>query len=102
MTTDKEKAASSKETALQNSHAKYTGNNTAAQRARLLLALRKRPLSTLEIRRELDILGVAQRVLELRRRGYKIITHWREEATDCGKLHRVALYVLLGEAQSCK
>jgi hypothetical protein len=32
--------------------------------------------------------------LELRRRGYLIDTVWIERPTDCGKLHRVALYVL--------
>jgi hypothetical protein len=46
----------------------------------------------------LDILGVAPRILELRRAGYKILTHWRDEPTDCGKLHTVAFYVLVREA----
>ena len=39
----------------------------------------------------------AARILELKRRGFDILTHWVLEATDCGKLHRVALYVLMRE-----
>ncbi|MBK9161253.1 MAG: helix-turn-helix domain-containing protein [Nitrosomonadales bacterium] len=51
-------------------------------------------IDTLTARSELDILCPAARVLELRRRGYPIDTVWIERPTDCGKLHRVALYVL--------
>jgi hypothetical protein len=85
--------ANSKNKQLNNTH-----NSAASQRQILLAALRKAPMSTLEIRRKLDILGVAPRILELRRAGYKILTHWRDEPTDCGKLHTVAFYVLVREA----
>jgi len=77
-----------------------TGNSARAQRQRLLNALKNCPLNTIEIRRDLDILGVAPRVFELRNRGNEILTHWHYEATDCGKMHRVALYVLVKESQS--
>ncbi len=93
---EKEKAAPTTKTALPKSQTKHSGNSAFAQRLRLLDALRKRPMSTIEIRRELDILGVAQRIMELRCRGYRIDRNWIDVATDCGKLHRVALYALLG------
>jgi len=97
MTIDKRKAAPPRAT-IQNTQAHNSDNSTVVQRQRLLAALKQSPKSTIELRRDLDILGVAPRVLELRRAGYDIITDWRQEPTDCGRLHRVALYVLLGES----
>lgn len=73
------------------------GTDAAAQRARALDAMRSGPKSTIELRRDWDILSPAARVLELRRRGFDILTHWVQQATDCGQLHRVALYVLMRE-----
>lgn len=69
-------------------------NSLAAQRQRILRALRAGPVSTIQARRNLDILCPAARVLELRRAGYRIKTVWVWERTDCGKSHRVGLYVL--------
>jgi hypothetical protein len=75
-----------------------TGDNSAAaQRRKALDLLRCGPKSTLQLRRDGDILAPAARILELRRRGVEIITQWVHQATDCGRLHRVALYVLLRE-----
>jgi len=69
-------------------------NSAHAQRQRLLERLRVSPVSTITARRELDILGVAQRIIELRRH-HKIDTVRTRQQTDCGKVHSVALYVLL-------
>ena len=70
-------------------------NSTEAQRQRLLDALRQSPVSTIVARRNLDILMPAARVHELRHRcGQKIDLVWIEQATECGKLHRVGLYIL--------
>jgi hypothetical protein len=70
-------------------------NSAHAQRQRLLARLRIGPLSTIEARRELDILMPAARVHELRHReGWEIQTLRREEETESGKKHNVALYVL--------
>jgi hypothetical protein len=69
-------------------------NAAAAQRARLMDELRQRPVSTIDARRELDILHPAGRVLELRRAGVPILTYWVTEPTDCGKAHRIARYTL--------
>lgn len=76
-----------------------SGNSTASQRQRLLQALRQRSLSTLDARRELDVMHPAARVMELREAGENIITHWSQEPTECGEVHRVARYVLLSTGQ---
>ena len=70
-------------------------STTAAQRAKLLAALRRGPITTIAARRELDILMPGARVHELRHRGFNIITHWARQHTDAGVSHRVARYVLL-------
>lgn len=69
-------------------------NSAHAQRQRLLEHLKIAPINTVTARRELDILCPAARVLELRRRGYRIETLWIDYKTDCSKVHRVALYIL--------
>ena len=72
-----------------------TGNAAADQRQRLLQRLADGSVSTIETRRDLDILAPAARVFELRHHyGYDIQTVWVRQATDCGRVHRVALYQL--------
>lgn len=93
--TPKNEAASKK--THEESKPTHGDNSAAAQRRKALDLLRSGPKSTLQLRRDGDILAPAARILELRRRGVEIITHWVHQATDCGKLHRVALYVLLCE-----
>lgn len=72
----------------------HSGNSAKAQRDRLQKALRVRPMTTIEIRRDLDILMPAARVFELKRLGERISTFWKRESTESGKSHLVALYVL--------
>lgn len=72
----------------------YSWNGAHAQRQRLLECLKISPVDTVMARRELDILCPAARVLELRKHGHRIDTVWIDRSTDCGKVHRVALYVL--------
>lgn len=82
--------------ALEQSYSYYADQSAAAQRARLLDALRCCPVSTLEARRNLDILMPAARIHELRHAyGYQIDTVWVWQKTELGRPHRVALYVLL-------
>ena len=71
-------------------------NSLAAQRQRLIDRLRVHgSVDTITARRELDILGVAPRVHELRHRfGHEIDMVWVKQPTDCGRVHRVGLYVL--------
>ena len=67
----------------------------AAQRARILAHLQAgRPLTTIQARRELDVLHPGARVLELRRAGWPIAMTWVREATDAGVAHRVGRYWL--------
>lgn len=73
-------------------------SSAAAQRGRVVDMLRTGAKSTLQFRRDGDILAPAARILELRKRGFEIMTQWIMQATDCGKLHRVALYVLIRES----
>ena len=80
-----------------NTNPYYADLSTHAQRARLLDALRCSPITTIEARRALDILMPAARIKELRNRGYQIVTLWTNQATDAGRLHRIAQYVLMGE-----
>ena len=94
----KKKATPNNEAAPNELHPKsMAGNDSAAQRLRALDLLRDGPKSTLQLRRDGDILAPAARVLELKRRGFDILTHWVHQATDASKLHRVALYVLMRE-----
>jgi len=79
---------------LQNIRDKYKGDSSAVQRTRLLEALRLYSLSTLEIRRYLDILHPAGRVQELREEGGDIQTLRQMEFSDAGLPHNVARYVL--------
>lgn len=70
------------------------GNSSHEQRQRLLRSLEARPVSTLHARGPLDVMHPGGRIMELRRMGHQIDTVWIEAETDCGKKHRVALYVL--------
>ena len=94
---EKNKAGGGNHTANHNSPNDHTSNTSNAQRKRLLEALRKRNMTTLQARHKLDILHPGARVFELRKLGHNIVTYRKVEATECGNLHRVAYYVLLGE-----
>lgn len=73
-------------------------NNTLsshAQRARLIQWLEQKPITTLQARHELSVMHPAGRVLELRKMGYDILTHWFVDNDSAGRPHRVARYVLV-------
>lgn len=84
--------------AAQNTQGKYSDNSTHSQCMRLLEALRKHPVTTIEARRDLDILMPAARVFGLKEQGHKINTLWASECTVADRKHRVARYVLVREA----
>lgn len=71
--------------------------DTANQRKRILDWLQSSPLTTLQARKELDIMHPAARVQELKQRGHNIVTHWTNEFTGKAR-HRVACYVLFADA----
>ena len=73
----------------------FHDNSTQAQRNRLLDALRCGPITTVEARRNLDIMMPASRIFELREDGFQIETVWVWQVTDANNAHRVARYVLM-------
>jgi len=75
----------------------FSWNSAKSQCDRLLAALTKGSVSTIEARRDLDVMMPAARVHTLRHKlGKNIITTWVDELTgNGGVLHRVARYVLL-------
>ena len=77
----------------------YADLSAEAQRKRLIDALHCGPVTTIEARRNLDILMPAARVHELKHRhGFDIQTVRVRQETECGKLHSVAKYVLMAGA----
>ena len=74
----------------------YADLSAEAQRKRLIDALRCGPITTIEARRNLDILMPAARIHELKHEhGYDIQTFRIRQETDSGKLHSIAKYVLM-------
>lgn len=67
------------------------------QQQSILARLRQGPMTTLQARQELDVLHPAARVMELRARGHRIVTHWDYDTSGVGRQHRVARYALLAE-----
>ncbi|WP_250865605.1 helix-turn-helix domain-containing protein [Caballeronia sp. INSB1] len=63
----KKNAREQKPTSAEETKAKFTDNTAEGQRQRLLDALKKGPVTTIEARRDLDIMMPAARVFELPR-----------------------------------
>jgi hypothetical protein len=69
--------------------------SSESQRKAILAWLREHgTLTTIQARDELGIMHPGGRVLELRKRGYKIVTHWTITIDKAGTKHREAKYVL--------
>lgn len=94
----KEKATPpEKKAALEMIRSEFKGTASRSQRARLLEALSRYPVTTFEAMRYLDVYHCPARILQLRKQGYKITTHWQTVETEAGEKHRVGLYVLEGQ-----
>jgi hypothetical protein len=92
---EKEKATpSEKKAALEAIRAQFKGTSTHTQCARLLDALARFPVTTYEAMRFLDVYHCPARVLQLRKAGHNIVTHWQTVVTEAGLKHRVGLYAL--------
>lgn len=76
-------------------------SNTINQRVRLLERLQSSSITTLQARKELDIMHPAARIQELRELDHNIITHRKTVHTDQGKHIKVAEYVLLAGGNEC-
>lgn len=81
-----------------NVHGKFNDNSAHSQCMRLLHALREKPITTIEARRDLDILMPAARVFDLKADGHCIHTVWTSGITVNNRKHRIASYVLVREA----
>lgn len=69
------------------------GNSTAVQCERLREALSRHSVTTYEAMRHLDVYDPRARVMQLRRMGHRIDTHWTRCTTECGATHRIGVYV---------
>jgi len=75
-------------------------NSASSQRARILEHFANCPrLSTIEARDEYGILHPCGRVMELRKKGYRIDTNWIAAPDSNGVLHRIGQYVFQGKEQ---
>jgi Helix-turn-helix domain len=88
-----------KKTALKLIRRQYKGASAVKQCERLLAAFASWSINTFEAMRYLDVYHCPARVLQLRKMGYKIVTHWQTIVTEAGEKHRVGLYVLESEAK---
>jgi hypothetical protein len=96
------KAATFTGAAQNKSQMQSIGNDTTAQRNRLLHFLQLHgSLSTIDARHLIDVMHPAARVMELRRQGHDIMTAWAHETTPEGGTHRIARYHLMREASAC-
>lgn len=77
----------------------HKGNDSKTQCLRLRAALSRFAVTTFEAMRYLDVYHAPARVLQLRKAGCTIITHWRTVITEAGEKHRVGLYVLETQVQ---
>ncbi len=92
---EKNKATSpEKKAALEAIRAEFNGTNNCSQAARLFEALSRFSITTFEAMRYLDVYHCPARVLQLRKQGHHITTHWQTVVTEAGEKHRVGLYVL--------
>ena len=95
----KEEATSpEKKAALEAIRAEFSGSSGHSQSARLLAALPRFAITTFEAMRYLDVYHCPARILQLRKQGHCITTHWQTVITEAGVKHRVGLYVLEGRA----
>ena len=74
--------------------AAHPGNTCTVQCARIRAALSRFSLTTFEAMRHLDCYDPRARVMQLRKAGECIDTHWTRVITEAGHSHRVGVYVL--------
>ncbi|HAT1995465.1 TPA: transcriptional regulator [Legionella pneumophila] len=78
-------------------------NSLLAQHKRILKHFKNSPtLSTFEARDKYGIPHPSGRVLELRKKGYLIDTHWVYQTDNNGVVHRIGLYLYRGRKETQK
>ena len=87
-----------------NLNKKLLDTSSSSQRNRILdwFSNIKPRLNTIEARDQLAIMSPASRILELRRKGYRITLHWIDEIDPLGVKHRIAQYVYMGRNEDEK
>ena len=93
---EKRTTSPEKKAALEAIRTEFTGTTTSTQCARLLEALARFPVTTFEAMRYLDVYHCPARILQLRKAGHRIATHWQTVVTEAGEKHRVGLYMREG------
>ena len=83
-----------KQAALEAIRLAHPGTSGKTQCLRILAALAKFSITTYEATRYLDCYDARARVVQLRKDGAVIVTHWRTIETESGAKHRVGLYAL--------
>lgn len=80
----------------------HQGNAATTQAQRLLTALKTvGTLSTIEIRKHLDILAPAARIFDLRyRQNQNIALSWDSTETEAGVKHKIGRYSLVNQADN--
>jgi Helix-turn-helix domain len=96
---EKNATSPEKKAALEAIRKEFNGADSRSQLARLLEALSRFPLTTFEAMRYLDVYHCPARILQLRKQGERISTHWQTVVTEAGEKHRVGLYVLESHGQ---
>lgn len=92
---EKEKATPpEKRAALEAIRDEFKGTQGSTQAARLLEGLSRFSITTFEAMRYLDVYHCPARILQLRKQGHKIETHWQTVITEAGERHRVGLYAM--------
>lgn len=75
---------------------RHIGLAASVQRDRLLDALQTcGHITTFEGSRHLDLYDPRARAMELRQRGHRILTTWRDVRTESGERHRIGVYSLV-------
>ena len=93
---EKKTTSPEKKAALEAIRTEFTDTTTSTQCARLLEALARFPVTTFEAMRYLDVYHCPARILQLRKAGHRIATHWQTVVTEAGEKHRVGLYMREG------
>ena len=74
----------------------HPGVSSEVQCARIRSALSRFSITTFEAMRYLDVYHCPARILQLRKAGHRIVTHWQTVVTEGGEKHRVGLYMREG------
>ncbi len=93
---DEKKAPQSRREAFEQIRQQHNENDIDTQCERLATALQQfGSITTFEASRFLDVYHPPARAMNLRRRGYNILTVRETVLTESGKRHRVGKYVLV-------